>query len=207
MRRILAGRSRWLLAAGGVVLAAAVGCQSAPDPAPAAPATAPAVVPAAPPPVDHTATTPDSTTGGTDRPTPPPPGTPRCHTADLALEVGQDDSATLHTGLNLALVNRSTHRCRIYGYGGVQLLDAAGAAQHTLQERSGPRPELVTLRPGDRAYSALYWISSPDAQPCSTAAFLQVIPPDETKPIRARFAYGVCGNGVLNQRPYQPNPT
>ena len=112
-----------------------------------------------------------------------------------------------HTGLNLALVNRSAHRCRIYGYGGVQLLDPAGAALHTLQERSGPRPELVTLRPGDRAYSALYWIFSPEAPPCSNAAFLQVIPPDETEPIRARFAYGICGNGVLSQRAYQPDPT
>ena len=112
-----------------------------------------------------------------------------------------------HTGLNLALVNRSTHRCRIYGYGGVQLLDAAGAALHTLQDRDGPRPELVTLRPGDRAYSALTWIHSPEAPPCSNAAFLQVIPPDETEPIQARFAYGVCGNGVLSQRAYQPDPT
>jgi hypothetical protein len=207
MTRILAGRSRWLLAAGGAVLAAAAGCQSAPDPAPAAPATAPAVVPAAPPPVDHTATTPDSTTSGTDRPGPRRPGTPRCHTADVALEVGQDDSAMGRTGLNLALVNRSAHRCRIYGYGGVQLLDAAGAAQHTLQERSGPRPELVTLQPGDRAYSALTWISRPEAPPCSNAAFLQVIPPDETEPIRARFSYTVCGNGVLSQNAYQPDPT
>ena len=205
--RILAGRSKWLLAVGGVVLAAAVGCQSAPDPAPAAPATAPAVVPATPAPVDHTATTPDSATGGTDQTGPPRPVTPRCHTADLALEVGQDDSGMGHTGLNLALVNRSAHRCRIYGYGGVQLLDATGAAVHTLQERSGPRPELVTLRPGDRAYSALYWIFSPEAPPCSNATFLQVIPPDETKPIRARFAYTVCGNGVLSQGAYQPDPT
>ena len=112
-----------------------------------------------------------------------------------------------HTGLNLALVNRSAHRCRIYGYGGVQLLDATGAALPTRQERSGQRPELVTLRPGGRAYSALYWIFSPEAPPCSNATFLQVIPPDETKPIRARFAYSVCGNGTLSQRPYQPNPT
>jgi hypothetical protein len=207
MRRILAGRSRWLLAAGGVVLAAAVGCQSAPDPAPAAPATAPAVVHAAPPPVDHTSTTPDPGTSATDDPGPPRPATPRCHTADLALEVGQDDSGMGHTSLNLVLVNRSAHRCRIYGYGGLQLLDAAGAAVHTVQERSGPRPELVTLRPGDRAYSALTWIHSPEAPPCSNAAFLQVIPPDETEPIRARFTAAVCGNGVLSQRAYQPDPT
>ena len=188
--------------------ALAAGCSRDPGPttvgAPAAPQASDANNnPAS---VDHTATTPDSTPSGQDRTSPPRPATPRCHTADLALEVGQDDSGMGHTGLNLALVNRSAHRCRIYGYGGVQLLDATGAAVHTLQERTGARPELVTLRPGDRAYSALTWIFSPEAPPCSTAAFLQVIPPDETEPIRARFGYSVCGNGVLNQGPYQPNP-
>jgi hypothetical protein len=207
MTKTLPGRFRLLLASGGVVLAAAVGCQSSPDPAPAAPATAPAVVPAAPPPVDHTSTRPDSTTSGKDRTGPPRPTTPRCHTADLALEIGQADSGMGRTGLNLALVNRSAHRCQIYGYGGVQLLDAAGAAVHTVQRRGGPRPELVTLQPGDRAYSALTWIHSPEAPPCSDPAFLQVIPPDETEPIRARFTYAVCGNGALSQRAYQPNPT
>jgi hypothetical protein len=207
MRRILAGRFRWLLAAGGVVLAAAVGCQSSPDPAPASPATAPAEVQAAPPPVDRTATSPDSTTSSKDGTGPPRPATPRCHTADLALEIGQDDAGMGHISLNLALVNRSAHRCRIYGYGGVQLLDSVGAALHTVQERGGPRPELVTLRPADRAYSALTWIHSPEAPPCSNAAFLQIIPPDETEPIRARFTAAVCGNGVLSQRAYQPDPT
>jgi hypothetical protein len=206
MTRILAGRSRWLLVVGAVVLAAAVGCQSSPDPAPASPATAPGVAQAAPPPIDRTST-PDSTTGIVDGTGPPRPASPRCHTTDLALEVGGADSAMGRTGLNLALVNRSAHRCRIYGYGGVQLLDAAGAAVHTVQDRGGPPPELVTLRPGDRAYSALSWIFRPEGPPCSNAAFLEVIPPDETEPIRARFNYTVCGNGVLNQRAYQPDPT
>ena len=206
MTKILAGRSGWLIASGGVVLAAAVGCQSSPDPAPAAPATAPVVVPAAPPPVDPVTAAPNPTTTGKDRTGPPRPATPRCHTVDLALEVGQADSGMGHTGLNLALVNRSTHPCRVYGYGGVQLLDSAGAALHTLQDRGAPGPELVTLRPGDRAYSALTWISSPEAPPCSNAAFLQVIPPDETEPIRGRFRYAVCGNGVLSQHAYRPDP-
>jgi hypothetical protein len=189
--------------------ALAAGCSRDPGPtaigAPAAPQASDAD--SNPASVDHTSTTPDSRTSGKKRTEPPRPATPRCHTADLALEVGQADSGMGHTGLNLALVNRSARRCRIYGYGGVQLLDAAGAALHTLQERGGSRPELVTLQPGDRAYSALTWIHSPEAPPCSNAAFLQVIPPDETEPTRARFTYTVCGNGVLSQRAYQPDPT
>jgi hypothetical protein len=47
-------------------------------------------------------------------------------------------------------------------------------------------------------------LAGPGAGCC---AFLQVIPPDETERIRARFSYTVCGNGVLSQRAYQPDPT
>jgi hypothetical protein len=90
--------------------------------------------------VDHTSTTPIWRTSGKDRTGPPRPATPRCHTADLALEVGQADSGTGHTGLNLALVNRSAHRCRIYGYGGLQLLDAAGAALQPCRSAAGHDP-------------------------------------------------------------------
>ena len=205
------GRRRSRAPAAVLLLAAALaaGCSGAPGRttigAPAAPQ--PSDAGTNPASVERTSTSPHPTTGGKDRTGAPRPVTPRCHTVDLALEVGQADSGMGHTGLNIALVNRSAHRCRIYGYGGVQLLDAAGAALHTVQERGGPRPELVTLRPGQRAYSALTWIHSPEAPPCSNAAFLQVIPPDETEPIRGAFTHAVCGNGVLSQLAYRPDPT
>jgi Domain of unknown function (DUF4232) len=224
MIKIIGVGPRWLAVAGAVVLAAAAACQSAPDHGLASPATAPATAPAttpdtekAAPPADRAAVEPAAppstaaapTTGDSGKapPQPIPPALPRCHTADLALEVGQSDSATSHTGLNLALVNRSTHRCRIYGYGGIQLLDAAGAALPTHQDRGHPTPTLLTLRPGDRAYSALLWISNTDAVPCFAASALQVIPPDETEPIRAPFTHTVCGNGVVGQGAYRSDPT
>jgi Protein of unknown function (DUF4232) len=213
MTRIRGGPRWWLLAAGGLVLAAAAGCQSSPDPGQASPATGPAVVQTTPPdagvqgaPAGRTSPAPSPKTGATDRPPSTPPTPPRCHTADLALEVGQADSGAGHTGLNLALVNTSTHRCRIYGYGGVQLLDAAGAALPTHQARVGPAPELMTLRPGQRAYSSVTWLHTPEAPPCSNASFLQIIPPDETAPIRTPFNHTVCGNDVLSQGAYQGTP-
>jgi hypothetical protein len=214
MNEIPGGARRWLLATAGLVLAAAAGCQSTPGPGTASPATAPAVTqpapadtapatgaPAAGEPADRTSTAP---TGAT--PTSRPVSPPRCHTADLAVEVGEADSGMGHTGLNLALVNRSTHRCRIYGYGGIQLLDATGAALPTHQDRSRPAPTLTTLRPGDRAYSVLTWLSTNEAMPCYAASSLLVIPPDETQQIRAPFRHQVCGNGVLSQGPYQSTP-
>jgi hypothetical protein len=195
------------------MLAAGAACQSSPDPGPASAAAAPATAQVAPPtsrapvePAERTSTAPAPTNSQTVE-TPPrrptPPSLPRCHTADLAVDVGQSDSATSHTGLDLALVNRSTHQCRIYGYGGIQLLDAADAALPTHQDRGHRTPVLLTLRPGDRAHSALLWISNTDAVPCFRASALLVIPPDETEAIRAPFTHTVCGNGVVSQGAYQ----
>jgi len=112
-----------------------------------------------------------------------------------------------HTGLNIALTNRSTRSCRLYGYGGVQLLDAAGHWLPTEQLRkSSPAPRLIMLAPGSSAYSGLYWAFTPEAAPCVQSTFLLVTPPDETEPIRVAFAQQVCAHGSIEQTSYQPAP-
>ncbi len=112
-----------------------------------------------------------------------------------------------HMGLNLVLTNRSARPCRLYGYGGLQLLDAAGRWLPTEQVRaSEPAPRLITLAPGARAYSGLYWAASTEAAPCEQSAFLLVTPPDETTSIRTAFAQNVCYQGQIAQYSYQPTP-
>ncbi len=112
-----------------------------------------------------------------------------------------------HTGLNIALTNRSTRPCRLYGYGGLQLLDATGGWLPTEQARvPQPAPRLITLAPGASAYSGLYWATSPDAAPCEQSAFLLVTPPDETESLRTTFAQRVCHQGRIQQHSYQPVP-
>jgi len=207
MTRIRGVRSKWLLAVGGVVVAVgAVACQSSPERVPAGPGGVGPVVQGSPSPSSSPGDPKVDSTGGTDPTRPAPSGPSRCHTADLAVEVGRSDSGTGHTGLNLALVNRSTHPCRIYGYGGVQLLDAAGAALPTQQVRGRPAPQPITLRPAGRAYSVLTWVHSPEAPPCSSSAFLLVTPPDDTKSIRVAFSHTVCENGRIQQGAYQTTP-
>ena len=188
------------MAVGGVAVAtaAAAACQSSPDYGPAVEGGEPSVAQSAP------SSSPSTGDGAGRRP--PPTELRRCHTADLAVEVGQSDSGMGHTGLNLALVNRSSHFCGIYGYGGVQLLDAAGAGLPTQQVRGGPAPQLIMLRPGGRAYSSLTWVFSPEAPPCSGSAFLLVTPPEETLSIRVAFSHTVCGNGRIQQGAYQTAP-
>ena len=204
MTRIRGGvTSRWRLTVGGVaVAAAAVAWQSGPDDdGPAMVGGVPSVVQAAP-----SLSSPPGDTAGSGRTRPPPTELRRCHTADLAVDLGPSDSGMGHAGLNLALVNRSTHYCRIYGYGGVQLLNAAGTALPTQQVRGGRTPQLIILPPAGRAHSSLTWVFSPEARPCVAPTFLLVTPPDETESIRVPFSHTVCGNGHLQQGAYQTAP-
>jgi hypothetical protein len=132
-----------------------------------------------------------------------PPGPGRCHTADLAAALGEPDSGMGHTGVTLVLTNRSTRPCRVYGYGGLQLLDAAGRPLPTRQVRiPSPRPRSVTLAPGARAHSDLYWVSMPMEKPCPQSAVLLVIPPDETEQLRTAGLGSVCEQGRIQQSAY-----
>jgi hypothetical protein len=145
-------------AAGLALLLAAAGCDGrATNPTVSAPTS---IVPPAP-------TTPAPTTPGTRPPTPAPtsitpaPTTPagpgRCHTADLTAGLHHLDPGAGQRYDVLALTNRSTSTCRVYGYGGVQLLDAARRPlpTHQMRGRYAP-PRLVLLRPGASAYSLLH---------------------------------------------------
>lgn len=156
--------------------------------------------------VSPTATTPAT---GPPPPIPPTPAGPhRCHTADLAANLGHRDSGTGHTGVTLVLTNRSTRPCRLYGYGGLQLLDAAGSPLPTHQIRvPQPRPQLIRLAPGVSALSTLYWVSLPMDKPCVHAAALLVTPPDETGPIRTGALGPVCEQGRIQQTAYTAGST
>jgi len=117
--------------------------------------------------------------------------------------------------VTLKLTNRSTHPCRLYGYGGLQLLDAAGHELPTRQVRvDQPRPQLIKLTPGASAYSTLYWVSMPIDRKCAQAAAVLITPPDETTSIRTGALGSVCDGGRIQQTAYtgpvtdadQPDP-
>jgi Domain of unknown function (DUF4232) len=205
-------RMRWLLpVAAGVVAVSLAACHSSAGPAPAAPSAAPgttAGVPASPVAGPAPAGGPGDPghAGGPGGPgSGAASGQPRCHTAVLRASFGRPDAATGHLGVELVLTNQSSRTCRVYGYGGIQLLDAAGAALPTRQVRiSSPTPRLVQLVPGTSVHSGLLWPATPEAGGCEQPAFLLVTPPDETASIRVRFPFGaVCERGRIQQTPYQ----
>jgi Protein of unknown function (DUF4232) len=216
MRSFTGNNARWPVGVAGVAMAAMLaGCHSVASPPATALATTPApdatatTAPAAPAPSSTATIRPTLRPVGSARPAPlpVPAGPVRCHTADLGVSFGQSDAGQGHMGVNLILTNRSTHRCRLYGYGGVQLLDEGGNWLPTEQVRiSEPAPQLMLLKSGAHAYSALNWIFSPEGPPCEQSAFLLVTPPDETEPIKTAFAERVCAGGQIGQRSYQPAP-
>jgi Domain of unknown function (DUF4232) len=110
----------------------------------------------------------------------------------------------------LWLTNRSARPCIVYGYGGIQLVDAARRPVPTIQVRiPTPAPRRVLLRPGQSARSQLSWpaFAYPDENqtgPCQpTPAYLLVIPPDETESIAVTWPEGpVCNHGRIGQTAY-----
>jgi hypothetical protein len=134
-----------------------------------------------------------------------------CRAGNLSLSfVGEDDAAD-HGLLKFALKNISSLPCHTYGFPGVVFLDAQGAAlttfpQHVTYDYFGNAPELeVTLTPGQ---SASFRIGvTHGANPgsvCTTAYGLQVIPPDDTAPLRASIATGAYECRDADVSPVEP---
>src|SRR5947209_5381351 len=124
------------LLATAVVLATA-GCTGAHRTAPSA-SSAPASVPAAPSPSG--APLPDS---GSASPGSPAPGgavsSTRCHTAGLSGHVEGHGEAAGQRYAFLGLTNTASSPCTVYGYPGLQFVDASGNPTTTKVTRA-PRP-------------------------------------------------------------------
>src|SRR5260370_20510209 len=147
--------------------------------------------------------TPSPIAAGT--PTPlviPSPTTPflRCDTADLEMQLIKEGAATGNVGATIEVRNKSNRDCDLYGYAGMQLLDAVGRPLATKVIWSTnsfflPAPaveEVVGLPAGTvpitperpipgHAYIPISWNDVLD--PCSNAAQLKVTPPDATASI------------------------
>lgn len=134
----------------------------------------------------------------------------RCHTGELtgSLVIGSPGAGQRYA--TVVLENTGGRTCTVHGYGGIGLVDSAGAPLPTHQVRvPTPAPATVTLAPHESARSQLHWSAVPGAGdstsgPCQpTAAALQVIPPDETAHLSIPWNQGpVCEGGRIEQQAY-----
>jgi Protein of unknown function (DUF4232) len=134
----------------------------------------------------------------------------RCHTPALSAALVMPDAGAGQRYVMIKLTNSSTTTCTIFGYGGMQLADAARAPLPTRLTRvSPPAPHRVTLAPGASAVSQLHWTAvSGTGEPVTGAcepppSLAQVTPPDETTPLTVPWTMGaVCQHGAVDQQPY-----
>lgn len=131
----------------------------------------------------------------------------RCHTSQLAGSIKDPHAGAGQRGAELELRNKSKEACTLYGYGGLQLIDAAGKNLPTKLDRTpNPAPLTLSLRPGDAATTSLRWgaVGEPKNGACeATPARALVTPPDEQDPLTVNWDSGaVCDHGAITGTAY-----
>lgn len=174
-------------------------------------------------------TTPSKTTKPSPKPTQPPTATTtkpppvppkptrptetaapvvdRCHTSDLLAVTRPLGVATGNSYAVIVVTNQSGEPCRMYGYGGMQLLDGNREPLPTdVQRQPTVPPMLITLPAGAHAYSRIHWGTVPDGTTgCTSAAsMMKVTPPDEHDTLSVRWPGGsICQQGKIFQDAYR----
>jgi hypothetical protein len=158
----------------------------------------------------------------------PSPTTPflRCDTADLEMQLIKEAAAAGNIGGTIEIRNKSNRNCDLYGYAGMQLLDAAGRPLATkvvwstnsfflptpaTEDAVGLPAGTVPITPErpipGHAYIPVSW--NDVLEPCSDAAQLKVTPPDATTsvvisavpPAGSPSLMYVCSGGTLVVNP------
>ena len=115
----------------------------------------------------------------------------RCHTSELTASLKQAGAgAGGNNGTVLTLSNKSSRTCTLYGYVGLQLVDANRRFLPTTVQRGqsyffhDQGPTSISLTPGQSAHAGIAYGnhvegSEPYAKQCPSATYLEVTPPDE----------------------------
>jgi Protein of unknown function (DUF4232) len=177
----------------GTTIGSAQPASGSTAPSTPAPTTAPSgtVAPTSAAPTESEPTESESSGGDTG------PSSSRCHTSELAASFKAQDSAAGNRYATLLLTNRSQRTCTVFGYGGLQPLDAATKQLPiTLTRNTGKAAKIVRLAPGASVGRTIHWGAVPSgSQPCPTPAYASIIPPNETDPLVIAWSLDpVCGS-------------
>lgn len=132
------------------------------------------------------------------------PGPTRCHTSQLSASLAAGEPGAGQRYATLSLTNTSARTCTVFGYGGLQPLDAAKKQLPiTLTRNTGRPPKLVPLAPGASVGRTIHWTVVPSgSQPCPVPAYASIIPPDETSALVIGWSLGpICGT-TMDGWPY-----
>jgi hypothetical protein len=117
-----------------------------------------------------------------------------CRSSQLSVQPGRVGVALGHAGVVFTFQNRSAVTCTLYGFPGLQMLDAQGRPIPTRVDWGSDyivqpeKPALVTLRPGDQASFLLGYSDPANANlTCPASSQLEVTPPNETQSLVIAF--------------------
>jgi Protein of unknown function (DUF4232) len=132
---------------------------------------------------------------------------PRCRLSQLALAQPKSTGAAGSVRMRFVFTNVSATTCKLFGYAGMQLLNARGAALPTYVVRGTsnvvpPEPEtdVVMTHSQHASFYAGYSNVPTGGQPCKVSASVEVTPPNDTKHFTLKLAIAPCG-GILTLSP------
>jgi hypothetical protein len=138
----------------------------------------------------------------------------RCHTSQVSVSFRPGEPGAGQRYATLVLTNHSK-TCSVYGYVGMQLLNAQRLPLPTnvVRNRTQP-PRRVVLSPGQSAFSTLHWTAvngpgEPSNGQCEpTPSYIKVTPPNEMDFLLTRWDGGyVCLHGRIDTGPLVPSVT
>lgn len=145
-----------------------------------------------------------STTTSTTTSTTAPPTTGRCRTSGLAVTIGPNSVGAGHVANVFTFTNIAATACTLYGYPGLQLLDAAGKPIATKVVRgaalyyANPNLTKVMLAPGTHAsFATAYDEISLHGRQCSISASVEVTAPNAYGHTIVPAHMGPCDGGLI----------
>ena len=133
----------------------------------------------------------------------------RCLPAQLVLSEGRVGVGLGNVGAVFILTNRSRTACYLYGFPGMQLLDALGRPLPTRVLRTGAYtftevpPRRVDLTPGGVASFSAGWSDATGypGVPCPSGESVEVTPPDDTAQLTVAAGVQACPDGTIHVSP------
>ena len=132
---------------------------------------------------------------------------PRCRQAQLGLAQPQSTGAAGSVRLRFVFTNVSASTCKLFGFAGMQLLNARQQPLPTYVQRGSnaivpPEPEAdVVMTPGQHgSFYAGYSDSPVGGQACKVSTSVEVWPPNDAKHFTLKLAIAPCG-GLLTLSP------
>ena len=133
-----------------------------------------------------------------------------CDPSSLTTSAVPGSGSGGHLAVVVTFANRRTIPCTMYGFPTAWLILVTGTqVGPSIEEKGGPPSSLVTLRPGGKA-STTVWYDNPDVPypPCTTTNVkgIRLVPPGQSASLTVATSFAVCGppGPVVGTTPITP---